>query len=129
MEGLESEVHVSREVIKQVSPDQLDNIIFKGDFTIIDVRSLEGIENQGRIPGASVIPLEELKKQIDERGAASESLLNGKGPFLFCCTGGVMSYMAAIYAQEHGLQGVHNLEGGHAAWKKWKATQMEGQLL
>lgn len=120
-----SKVHQSKEVIEQITADQLDAVISGGEFTIIDVRSPQGIENQGEIPGAINIPLEDVKKQIDERFSNPDSVLNSGGPFLFCCTGGVMSYMAAIHAQENGMKNVHNLEGGHAAWKKLK----EGQLV
>ncbi len=111
-------VATPNQVIEQISVDQLDTIIDQGRFTIIDVRTPEGIESQGAIPGAINIPLEEAKRQIEERRTTPESIFNTKGPFLFCCTGGVMSYMAAIHAQEHGVNPVYNLEGGHAAWKK-----------
>lgn len=125
METTQSKVHTSKEVIEQISANQLDAVIAGGEFTIIDVRSPQGIESQGSIPAAVNIPLEEVKKQIDERKSTADSLLNGDGPFLFCCTGGVMSYMAAIHAQENGMPGVHNLEGGHSAWKKLKEEQAQ----
>ncbi|MCQ0110208.1 Rhodanese-related sulfurtransferase [Zhouia amylolytica] len=118
MENLKSKVHFSKEVIAQISSETLNDIIAQGSFTLIDVRSPQGIENQGGIPGAVNIPLEQVKKEIEEREYHPESILNSDGPFLFCCTGGVMSYMAAIHAQEHGMKNVHNLEGGHSAWKK-----------
>ena len=108
----------SNQVIEQISASDLDRIIDEKRFTLIDVRPPEGIETQGRIPGAINIPLEEVKRQIDDRAANPDSIWNGEGPFLFCCTGGVMSYMAAIHAQENGIEGVHNLEGGHSAWIK-----------
>ena len=52
------------------------------------------------------------------------SVFNGNGPFLFCCTGGVMSYMAAIKARENGIKHVYNLEGGHSAWMKIKEAHV-----
>ena len=108
----------SNRVIEQISANNLSSIIDEKRFTLIDVRPPQGIESQGRIPGAINIPLDEVKRQIDERASNPDSILNGEGPFLFCCTGGVMSYMAAIHAQEHGIKGVYNLEGGHSAWIK-----------
>ena len=117
MEQLKSKVHTSKEVIEQVRPEELNGILAGGEFTVIDVRSPQGVASQGSIPGALNIPLEEVKMQIDERSETADSIFNGEGPFLFCCTGGVMSYMAAIHAQENGVKRVYNLEGGHAAWK------------
>ena len=111
----------SKELIEQFTVNQLDEIIAKKEFTIIDVRTPQGIENQGEIPTAINIPLEELKLEIEQRNP--NSLFNSNGPYLFCCTGGVMSYMAAIHAQEHGVKNVFNLEGGHSAWAKLKTAQ------
>ncbi len=125
MTSIKSKVHTSSEVIEQISADKLDSIIANGEFTIIDVRSPEGIKSQGSIPGAINIPLEEVKRQIDERQSTPDFVLNGEGPFLFCCTGGVMSYMAAIHAQENGVKRVHNLDGGHSV----KEAQKEAQLI
>ncbi|UZR96704.1 rhodanese-like domain-containing protein [Chondrinema litorale] len=129
MEDKKSKVHYSNEIIEQITSAQLDEVIAKGEFTIIDVRPPQGIESQGEIPTAINIPLDEVKKQIDQRKQKPESILNGEGPFLFACTGGVMSYMAAIHAQENGVKRVYNLEGGHSAWKKLKKSQEENQLI
>ncbi|MFT0714078.1 rhodanese-like domain-containing protein [Flagellimonas lutimaris] len=122
MSNTVSKVHFSKEVIEQIKVDKLDGILDEDNFTIIDVRSPQGIESQGNIPGAINIPLEEVKTQIDNRSENPASILNSGGPFLFCCTGGVMSYMAAIHAQENGIPNVYNLEGGHSAWKNLKTA-------
>ncbi len=124
MSNTTSKVHYSKEVIEQVTAEQLDSIIAEGNFTIIDVRSPQGIESQGSIPGAINIPLEEVKSQIDNRASNPNTVLNGEGPFLFSCTGGVMSYMAAIHAQENGIPNVYNLEGGHSGWKNLKKKEV-----
>ncbi|MEJ2003477.1 MAG: rhodanese-like domain-containing protein [Cyclobacteriaceae bacterium] len=120
-----SRSNTSKEVIEQVNPADLEKIIAAGKTVIIDVRTAKGIESQGSIPGAINIPLEELKVQIDNRSKNPKSILNGSGPFLFCCTGGVMSYMAAIHAQENGIENVLNLEGGHNAWMNLKSGESQ----
>ncbi|WP_242117072.1 rhodanese-like domain-containing protein [Aestuariivivens sediminicola] len=113
----------SKELIEQVPARQLNAIIASEKFTIIDVRSPQGIESQGSIPTAINKPMDNLKQDIETRHTNPDSIFNTEGPFLFCCTGGVMSYMAAIHAQEHGVKNVHNLEGGHAAWLKLPEDQ------
>ncbi|WP_274474349.1 rhodanese-like domain-containing protein [Mangrovimonas aestuarii] len=122
MENTQSKFHSSNEVIEQIKVSQLDKIIESKQYTIVDVRSPQAIENQGNIPEAINIPLEEVKTQIDKRHEDLKSIFNGNGPFLFCCTGGVMSYMAAIHAQKNDVKGVFNLEGGHSAWLKLKKS-------
>lgn len=124
MKTEKSKIHSSKEVIKQITANELDTIIVEGNHTIIDVRPPQGIESQGAIPTAVNIPLDDVKNQIDNRSNDPDSILNGEGPFLFCCTGGVMSYMAAIHAQESGMKEIYNLEGGHSAWKMLKESQV-----
>ena len=104
------------EVIEQITVDSLDAIIAENTHTIIDVRNPKGIETQGSIPGAINIPFESIDKFLEE----NNTVFNNDKPFLFCCTGGVMSYMSAIKVQERGVKNVYNLEGGHSAWLKHK---------
>ncbi|MFI0429988.1 rhodanese-like domain-containing protein [Mariniflexile sp. HMF6888] len=108
-----------REVIEQITVDCLDAIISENSYTIIDVRNPKGIEDQGSIPGAINIPFDTIDKHYE----SYNTIFNNEGPFLFCCTGGVMSYMAALKAQEKGIKNVFNLEGGHSAWKKLKKSE------
>ncbi|WP_242155901.1 rhodanese-like domain-containing protein [Aestuariivivens sediminis] len=112
------DVKYSKERIEQIPVKQLNTIIASEIYTIVDVRSPQGIESQGAIPTAINKPLDALKQEIETRHGHPDSVFNTEGPFLFCCTGGVMSYMAAIHAQENGIKGVYNLEGGHSAWLK-----------
>lgn len=112
-------------VIEQISADQLDRIIDNDLYILIDVRDPESIATQGNIPGAINIPFDILEGAIDQSHQNFNFAFNGEGPFLFCCTGGVMSYMAAIKAQNIGIRNVCNLEGGHAAWIKSKETLAE----
>ncbi len=112
-----------KELIEQITVDRLDAILANRSFTIIDVRDAAAIENQGSIPGAVNIPYEQIESSLEERLTREDSAFNSGKPLLFCCTGGVMSYMAALKAQEKGLKEIFNLEGGHAAWMKLKESQ------
>jgi rhodanese-related sulfurtransferase len=108
--------------IPQITVDKLDDIISDSRYRIIDVRDPKGIEKQGRIPGAINIPLDLVEQVIGKRHVEHDSIFNHDGPFLFCCTGGVLSYLGAIRAKENGIENVFNLEGGHSAWKQFKLT-------
>lgn len=107
-----------QEIIEQITADKLDTILTENKFKIIDVRNPKGIAKQGSIPGAVNIPFDSIERAVDKHHEEFNPIFNDDGPFLFCCTGGVMSYMAALKAQENGLQKVYNLEGGHSAWLK-----------
>lgn len=106
------------EIIEQIPADHLNNLLAEGNITLIDVRSPNGIDSQGSFPKAVNIPFETIDIALDPSNAGCHPIFKEKGPFLFCCTGGVMSYMAALKAQENGIERVYNLEGGHAAWLK-----------
>ena len=120
MKNQVSQLKSSQVAIDQIKVDRLDTIIADGNHTIIDVRNAIGIEKQGSIPGAINIPFEKIDEAIDKNQESYNPIFDTDGPFLFCCTGGVMSYMAAIKAHEIGLKNVYNLDGGHSAWIKHK---------
>ncbi len=109
--------------IDQITAHQLDAILKENTFTIIDVRDAEAIQSQGSIPGAVNLPLERIQSEFDQLRQEYPEVFSGKKPLLFCCTGGVMSYVAALKAQEEGVSDVSNLEGGHAGWMKLKQNQ------
>lgn len=115
-----------KEIIAQITVDGLDDIITENSYTIIDVRNSKGIETQGSISGAINIPFDSIDCKIDQNHEEYNAIFNNEGPFLFCCTGGVMSYMAAIKAQEKGIMNVCNLDGGHSAWIKFKKVKVGG---
>lgn len=114
---------VKRKIIKQITSEQLDAIIAEKSFTIIDVRDAKAIMKQGIIPCAINLPLESIQSDFDQVRRENSDVFIEKEPLLFCCTGGVMSYVAALKAQEEGFSNVYNLEGGHAGWMKFKQTQ------
>ena len=113
----------TQNIIEQIAAEQLDSIISEGEFNIIDVRNPEDIEKQGHIPGAINIPFHAVEQAIDGRDEDYNSIFDMEGKFLFSCTGGVMSYVAALKAQENGIRKVFNLEGGHMAWIGLKQSQ------
>ena len=120
MKNQEIQPKAFQEVIEQITVDRLDAIISEDNYTIIDVRGPKGIEKQGSIPGAINIPFESIENAIDKHHEHYNDVFDLNSRFLFCCTGGVMSYMSAIKAQEMGIKNVFNLEGGHSAWLKHK---------
>ena len=110
---------ISRDLVQQISVDKLDAIIHDKSFTIIDVRGPKGIESQGEIPGAINVPFDTIDSAMNKHHEDFNSVFNNQGPFLICCTGGVMSYMAAIKLKKSGYKNCCNLDGGHSAWLKF----------
>ncbi len=64
--------------------------------------------NLCRLPGAVLIPMNELPTRLQELNKAAETVV--------ICHHGVRSYHAARYLETTGFDDVINLSGGMAAW-------------
>lgn len=115
----------SKDYIKQITVEKLDAIIAENKHTIVDVRDANSIFLQGSIPNAINIPFDAINGAVDRNHEEYNSIFDHNGPFLFACTGGVMSYTAAIKAKRSGVKIVFNLDGGHSGWLKHKAALVE----
>ena len=76
-------------------------------FVLIDVREVSEFK-EGRIPGAVLIPLGELKAKDIEYAKDKEIIL--------VCRSGNRSSSAAAFLVDKGFSNVHNLVGGMLAW-------------
>ena len=91
------------ESLEQITPSQLANM----SIEILDVRR-KGEYEDGHVPNARNIPLDELPRRLDE-------IDRGK-PYAVICAGGYRSSMAASILASHGHKQLFNLIGGTSAW-------------
>lgn len=77
------------------------------ECVFLDVRTPQEYEEE-RIPGFDLIPLENLRRRIDE-------ILPGRRVIIACGTG-ARSYQAALILKANGFQDVSILEGGLKMW-------------
>ena len=81
------------------------------DVQILDVRELDEFDGPlGHIPGATLIPLGSLGKQLAE-------MPTGK-PIVTVCRAGGRSARASLILQQAGLSNVANLAGGMLRWRE-----------
>lgn len=85
----------------------------EGAVTLLDVRQPKEYA-QGRIPGATLLPLPELLNRIGE--------VDSQKPVIVYCAIGGRSRVAAQMLQGQGFQEVYNLKGGIKAWEGAKAV-------
>lgn len=76
--------------------------------TVLDVRTVPEWRSH-RIPGAVLVPLDEIDARLDE-------VLALPGPLVVCCEHGIRSVNAALYLLWHGREDVLNVVEGVAAW-------------
>ena len=74
---------------------------------ILDVRT-PAEHAAGAIPGAMLIPVDELRARIDEVP---------EGPIVVHCAVGIRGHTAARILRAHGRREVRNLDGGYRTWK------------
>lgn len=74
--------------------------------TLLDVRTPEEYE-AGRIPGAVLLPVDELRDRIDELP---------EGELVVHCAVGIRAHIAAQILAAAGRPGVRNLDGGYKTW-------------
>ena len=91
-----------------LEPQRVAELQRTGDLELIDVRQPDEWE-QGHIPGARHIVLEELPSHADS--VARERKV------VFCCRSGNRSAMAADAFAQAGYD-AHNLAGGVLAWQE-----------
>lgn len=96
---------ISKQMIKAVNAKVAQTMLETG-YQLIDVRSLEEFEG-GRIPGAQLIPLFELRKRVTE--------LDQQQRYIIYCHSGGRSSVAALRLTQAGFD-VQTLEGGFREW-------------
>jgi rhodanese-related sulfurtransferase len=105
----EGAVVIVDNMVQALTPQQANELISRGEVEVIDVRDV-GEWAGGHLPGARLIPLEQLR----QNPAASLQRDN----VLFVCAAGVRSETAARVAAAQGLAKVYSLRGGTRGWVK-----------
>jgi rhodanese-related sulfurtransferase len=91
----------------QVSPQQAQDLILRGDVEVVDVREpAEWLS--GHLPVGRLVPLGQFRS--NPRAALP------RDGVLFVCAAGIRSQTAARIAEAQGLTRVYNLNGGTRAW-------------
>lgn len=80
---------------------EIQEILNKGNYTLIDVREPEELIANGAIEGALNIPLGELEEHLEE-------IKNIEGNVIFFCRSGRRSGEATELFKEKGFENVYN---------------------
>jgi rhodanese-related sulfurtransferase len=106
--GVDALPPVSVELGGDVSPSTVADLIEGGTATIVDVREAWEYQ-QGHIPGAALITLDELRNRVDE--------IPRDEPVILVCRSDNRSGQAQRYLMREGFDNVHNMTGGMVAWE------------
>jgi rhodanese-related sulfurtransferase len=84
----------------------------------IDLREVDELHREGKLPGAVHAPRGMLEYYIDPESPYHKEIFSSGKEIIFYCASGGRSALAAQTAQEMGLSSVANLAGGLIAWKE-----------
>jgi len=107
-EPLTREMVLEGQLWREVDPRKALEMVEAGHVNLLDVRTPQETA-MGVIPGALLIPLDELQKRLRELPR------NGRSTLIYCASG-ARSASACEYLSEQGLGGMLNLTGGFQAW-------------
>lgn len=82
----------------------------KEALQLIDVRSAEEFEQDGKIEGARLIPLPALSSRMSD--------ISKETPVAVICRSGSRSHVAAEMLARAGYTNVFNVQGGMIAWRR-----------
>jgi rhodanese-related sulfurtransferase len=96
-----------------------DAIVLHGrdDVVLVDLRDIRELQREGRVPGAFHCPRGMLEFWVDPESKYHKPVFAADKRFVFFCSAGQRSALAAQCAQRMGLKPVAHIAGGFGAWK------------
>ena len=107
-EPISEEMVLEGRLWREASPDE-GKAIVDGGARLLDVRTPQET-SRGIIPGALLIPVQELEQRWRE-------IPRDGRPMLVYCAGGERSAAACEFLSRQGHEKLHNLVGGFGSWR------------
>jgi rhodanese-related sulfurtransferase len=104
--------------IETISPEEAKDLYGREDVVFIDIRDIRELSRNGRMPGAVHAPRGMLEFWIDPQSPYHKPVFAEDKRFVFFCAGGWRSALAALTAQNMGMEPVCHMDGGFGAWEK-----------
>ena len=109
--SLQDVLNAAREVVPEVSTDQVADRISQGEAgVLVDVREKEEFR-EGHLPGAVSVPRGFLELQIEAAVPDRDT------PIIAYCQGGTRSLIAGKALSEMGYTNIVSMAGGYGQWK------------
>ena len=90
----------------------------KDGVTFVDIRDIRELWRDGAVPGAWHVPRGMLEFWLDPDSPYAKERFQTGDKFVFFCAGGMRSALAALAAQDMGLENVAHINDGFGGWKK-----------
>ncbi|WP_242926433.1 rhodanese-like domain-containing protein [Pontibacter vulgaris] len=106
----------AKQQIENLSPDQVNEELSKGNATLIDIREREELEQNGSIPGSVHAPRGMLEFYADSTLPYHRPEFDKNKRLILHCASGGRSALATSTLKQMGYNNVAHLDGGLKAW-------------
>lgn len=111
-------VKEAKATVQNLSPQQVQEELAKGNATLIDIRESEELAQNGKISGSTHAPRGMLEFYADESLPYHKSEFDKNKRIILHCASGGRSALAAATLKQMGYENVAHLDGGFKAWKE-----------
>ena len=111
-------VKEAKEQIENLTPQQVQEELSKGNVTLIDIRESEELKQTGKIGGSVHAPRGMLEFYADSSLAYHKPEFDKNKRLILHCASGGRSALAAATLKQMGYEKVAHMEGGLKAWKE-----------
>ena len=111
-------VKEAKQQIENLSPEQVNEELSKGNATLVDIREREELQQNGKIAGSVHAPRGMLEFYADDSLPYHKPEFDKSKRIILHCASGGRSALAASTLKQMGYQNVAHLDGGLKAWKE-----------
>ncbi|MBC7084047.1 MAG: FAD-dependent oxidoreductase [Firmicutes bacterium] len=101
--------NIHRGEVDAIGPDELEALLKREEIQLVDVRTPAERNKTGEIPGARLMPIDQLRELAGELDPHKKTVVY--------CAVGYRSYLAYKILKQRGFDDVSHLAGGFDAWK------------
>ena len=111
-------LHEARARLVRLGPGEVRHAVEEG-VLLIDIRTEGQRARDGLMPGAKVVPRNELEWRLDpDCDYGDPALARPDAQVVIVCNKGYQSSLAAATLQEMGFERATDLDGGFQAWRE-----------
>ena len=115
--GYQKLIDIAENEVRSINISEAAILIEDKTVVFVDVRDINEVKKNGEIPGSMHAPRGMLEFLIDPESPYHRSFFSETKTFIFYCTIGWRSVLAAKTVHDMGIEKVANLAGGFSAWK------------
>lgn len=111
-------VKAARAQIENLTPQQVQEELAKGNAILIDIREAEELKQSGKIAGAVHAPRGMLEFYADPSMPYYKAEFDKSKKIILHCASGGRSALATVTLKQMGYENVAHMDGGYKAWKE-----------